>query len=119
MPMVARTRARVPAFSDGPGGVLSSIGASPFANHQTAPRWVEISRDGRHLFTVNTAVPSISSYRIHRDGTLRLIGNTPFAGADASTLAPEDARPAPTAPPCGSSTARRTRSAVSPCAAGG
>ena len=85
----------VSAFSDGPGGVLSSIGASPFANHQTAPCWVEISRDGRHLFTVNTAVPSISSYRIHRDGTLRLIGNTPFAGADASTFAPEDARLSP------------------------
>jgi 6-phosphogluconolactonase len=85
----------VSAFSDGPSGVLSSIGASPFANNQTAPCWVEISRDGRHLFTVNTAVPSISSYRIHRDGTLRLIGNTPFAGADASTFAPEDARLSP------------------------
>ncbi|HEY1711544.1 MAG TPA: beta-propeller fold lactonase family protein [Solirubrobacteraceae bacterium] len=85
----------VSAFNDGPSGVLSSIGASPFPNHQTAPCWVEISRDGRHLFAVNTAVPSISSYRIHRDGTLRLIANTPFAGADASTFAPEDARLSP------------------------
>jgi 6-phosphogluconolactonase len=85
----------VSAFSDGPGGSLTSIGTSPFPNQQTAPCWVEISRDGRHLFTVNTAVPSISSYRVRRDGTLRLIGNTPFAGADASTLAPEDARLSP------------------------
>ncbi|HEY1567421.1 MAG TPA: beta-propeller fold lactonase family protein [Solirubrobacteraceae bacterium] len=85
----------VSAFSDGPGGVLTSIGASPFPNQQTAPCWVEISRDGRHLFTVNTAVPSISSYRIRRDGTLRLIGNTPFAGANASGLAPQDARLSP------------------------
>jgi 6-phosphogluconolactonase len=85
----------VSAFSDGPGGVLTSIGDSPFPNHQTAPCWVEISRDGRHLFAVNTAVPSISSYGISRDGTLELIGNTPFAGADASTLAPEDARLSP------------------------
>jgi 6-phosphogluconolactonase len=85
----------VSAFSDGPGAVLTSIGTSPFPNNQTAPCWVEITRDGRHLFTVNTAVPSISSYRIRRDGTLRLIGNTPFAGADASTLAPEDARLSP------------------------
>ncbi|MGH2892513.1 MAG: lactonase family protein [Solirubrobacteraceae bacterium] len=85
----------VSAFTDGPGGVLASIGASPFPNYQTAPCWVEISRDARHLFAVNTAVPSISSYRIRRDGTLRLIGNTPFAGADASTLAPEDARLSP------------------------
>jgi 6-phosphogluconolactonase len=85
----------VSAFSDGTGGVLASIGESPFPNHQTAPCWVEVSRDGRHLFAVNTAVPSISSYRIRRDGTLRLIGNTPFAGADASTLGPEDARLSP------------------------
>jgi DNA-binding beta-propeller fold protein YncE len=85
----------VSAFSDGPGGVLTSIGESPFPNHQTAPCWVEISRDGQHLFAVNTAVPSISSYRIDGDGTLQLIGNTPFGGADASTLAPEDARLSP------------------------
>ena len=85
----------VSAFSDGPGGVLSSIGESPFPNQQTAPCWVEISRDGRHLFAVNTAVPSVSSYRIRRDGTLRLIANTPFAGAGAATFAPEDARLSP------------------------
>lgn len=85
----------VSAFNDGPDGVLSSIGASPFPNNQTAPCWVEISRDGRHLFAVNTAVPSISSYKIHRDGTLSLIANTPFSGPDASTLAPEDARLSP------------------------
>lgn len=85
----------VSAFSDGPDGILTSIGGSPFPNHQTAPCWVEISRDGRHLFAVNTAVPSISSYRIHRDGTLDLIANTPFSGADASGLAPEDARLSP------------------------
>ncbi len=85
----------VSAFSDGPDGVLASIGASPFANGQTAPCWVEISADGRHLFAVNTAVPSISSYRVSDDGTLRLIANTPFAGPNASTLAPEDARLSP------------------------
>jgi 6-phosphogluconolactonase len=85
----------VSAFSDGPGGVLTSIGASPFPDQQTAPCWVEISRDGRHLFAVNTAVPSISSYGIRRDGTLELIGSTPFSGANASALAPEDARLSP------------------------
>jgi DNA-binding beta-propeller fold protein YncE len=85
----------VSAFSDAPSGVLSSIGGSPFPNGQTAPCWVEISRDGRDLFTVNTAVPSISSYRIHRDGTLGLVANTPFAAANASTLGPEDARLSP------------------------
>ena len=85
----------VSAFSDGPDGVLTSIGDSPFANHQTAPCWVEISPDGRDLFAVNTAVPSISSYRIQPDGTLSLIGNTPFSGPNATTLGPEDARLSP------------------------
>jgi 6-phosphogluconolactonase len=85
----------VSAFSDGPGGVLTSIGASPFPDQQTAPCWVEISRDGRHLFAVNTAVPSVSSYRVRRDGTLRLIASTPFGGAGAAGLAPQDARLSP------------------------
>jgi 6-phosphogluconolactonase len=86
----------VSAFHDGPQGALSSIGASPFPNGQTAPCWVEISRDGRHLFAVNTATPSVSSYRIRRDGTLRLIENTPLhGGADPATLSPFDARLSP------------------------
>jgi 6-phosphogluconolactonase len=85
----------VSAFDDGPQGVLSSIGGSPFANGQTATCWVEISRDGHHLFAVNTATPSVSSYRIHHDGTLGLIENTPFDGANASGLSPFDARLSP------------------------
>ena len=85
----------VSAFADGPQGVLSSIGGSPFPNGQTAPCWVEISRDGRHLFAVNTATPSVSSYRVHRDGSLRLVENTPFDGANAATLSPFDARLSP------------------------
>ncbi len=85
----------VSAFDDGPQGVLSSIGDSPFPNGQTATCWVEISRDGRHLFAVNTAVPSVSSYRVRHDGTLRLIENTPFDEANAASLGPEDARLSP------------------------
>ena len=79
----------VSAFSVSDNGALSSIGASPFADLQTAPCWVEISHDGRYLFTVNTAVPSISRYAIARDGTLQLIGSTPFR---SGTMAPVDAR---------------------------
>jgi hypothetical protein len=37
------------------------------------PCWVEITRNGRFLFTVNTAVPSISSYAISPGGSLRLL----------------------------------------------
>ena len=84
----------VSAFQVRRDGSLLSIGASPFPDHQTAPCWVEISHDGRYLFTVNTAVPSISSYAIGWDGTLRLLGSTPFQNS-AAGLAPEDARLSP------------------------
>jgi 6-phosphogluconolactonase len=83
----------VSAFRDAWNGTLTAIGASPFADHQTAPCWVEISRDGRFLFTVNTAQPSISSYAINRDGTLTLLGSTPFR--NPAGLGPVDARLSP------------------------
>ena len=84
----------VSAFHDGSAGTLTSIGASPFADLQTAPCWVEISHDGRFLFAVNTAQPSISSYAINRDGTLTLLGSTQFKGNPAG-LAPVDPRLSP------------------------
>jgi len=64
-------------------GHLSPIGASPYADGQTAPCWVEISHDGRYLFTVNTGSANISSYSINPDGSLVLVGSTPIAGAGA------------------------------------
>jgi 6-phosphogluconolactonase (cycloisomerase 2 family) len=67
----------VSAFNDAANGTLSSIGASPFADNQTAPCWIEITHDGRFLFTVNTASGTISRYSIARDGTLTLLGSTP------------------------------------------
>jgi 6-phosphogluconolactonase len=83
----------VSAFAVSGDGSLSSIGASPFADLQTAPCWVEISHDGKVLFAVNTAVPSISHYLIGADGSLRLIGSTPFK--EPVGLGPEDARLSP------------------------
>jgi 6-phosphogluconolactonase len=70
----------VSAFRDGENGTLTSIGSSPFADLQTAPCWVEISHNGRFLFTVNTASGSVSSYRIAHNGTLTLLGSTPVRG---------------------------------------
>jgi 6-phosphogluconolactonase len=84
----------VSAFHDGFAGTLTSIGASPFADLQTAPCWVEISHDGRVLFAVNTAQPSISSYAINPDGTLSLLGSTPFKG-NPTGLGPVDPRLSP------------------------
>jgi 6-phosphogluconolactonase len=69
----------VSAFRVSRDGVLASIGAGPFADDQTAPCWVEISHDGRFLFTSNTAVPSISRYSVARDGSLTLLGSTPLS----------------------------------------
>jgi 6-phosphogluconolactonase len=83
----------VSAFTVSRRGNLISIGSSPFADLQTAPCWVEISHDGRFLFAVNTAVPSISSYLVRGDGSLKLIGSTPFK--ESTGLAPEDARLTP------------------------
>lgn len=83
----------VSAFRDGVDGTLNPIGASPFADHQTAPCWVEISHDGRYLFTVNTASSSISSYAIEGDGSLTLLNSTPLKNPNG--LGPVDARLSP------------------------
>jgi 6-phosphogluconolactonase len=83
----------VSAFTDAGDGTLTSIGPSPFADNQTAPCWVEISRDGRFLFTVNTASKTISSYSIAAGGALTLLQSTPQLAAPVTS--PEDARLAP------------------------
>jgi len=83
----------VSAFKVAHNGVLTSIGASPYPDNQTAPCWVEITHDGRYLFTVNTASSSISRYRIGTDGALTLLGSTPFK--NPAGLRPFDARLSP------------------------
>ncbi len=83
----------VSAFFDGLGGTLTSIGSSPYPDLQTAPCWVEISHNGRYLFAVNTAVSTISSYSIARNGTLTLLGSITMN--DPSGRVPEDARLSP------------------------
>ena len=69
----------ISAFDVAGDGTLSSIGASPFGDQQTAPCWVEITPNGEFLFTVNTASGSISRYQIAADGTLTLLGSTPVS----------------------------------------
>jgi 6-phosphogluconolactonase len=73
----------ISAYHDGFFGQLSSVGSSPYADGQTAPCWVEISHDGKYLFTVNTGSGDISSYAINSDGSLTLIGSTPIIGGGA------------------------------------
>jgi 6-phosphogluconolactonase len=82
----------VSAFDVSRSGELTSIGASPFPDLQTAPCWVEISHDGQFLFTTNTASGNISRYFIQRDGSLTLLGTTALrngAGAVDLRLSPD------------------------------
>ena len=85
----------VSAFNDSWNARLSPIGASPFADDQTAPCWLVISHDGQYLYAFNTASATVSSYSIARDGTLTLIGSstqlTGIAGAGTDiTLSTDD-----------------------------
>jgi 6-phosphogluconolactonase len=73
----------VSAYHDSFLGQLTSIGSSPYADGQTAPCWVEISHDGRYLFTVNTGSGNVSSYAINPDGSLALIGSFTINGGGA------------------------------------
>ena len=73
----------VSAYRDSLFGQLTPIGASPYADGQTAPCWVEISRDGKDLFVTNTASGNISSYAINPEGSLTLIGTTGIKGGGA------------------------------------
>ncbi len=82
----------VSAFQVSRSGVLTSIGDSPVADGQTAPCWVEISHDGKYLFAVNTGSANLSRYAIADDGSLVLLGTTPFtngAGAVDARLSPD------------------------------
>jgi 6-phosphogluconolactonase (cycloisomerase 2 family) len=83
----------VSAFRTLHDGTLKSIGSSPFPDFQTAPCWVEITHDGRFLFTVNTAVGTISRYSIATGGSLTLLGSTRMNGG--ATLGSFDARLSP------------------------
>lgn len=82
----------VSAFQVSRSGVLSSIGASPVPDGQTAPCWIEITHDGKYLFAINTGSTNLSTYRIQPDGSLTLLGSTPFTngvGAVDARLSPD------------------------------
>jgi 6-phosphogluconolactonase len=82
----------VSAYTDAADGTLTPIGASPFANAGTASCWIEISHDGQHLFTVDTASSTVSSYSIAADGSLTANGSTSIKngkGAEDARLSPD------------------------------
>jgi len=73
-------------------GSLIPVSASPFADDQTAPCWVEVSQDGRYLFAVNTGSKNVSSYSISPFGQLTLISSFPINGSTGGDI---DARLSP------------------------
>jgi 6-phosphogluconolactonase len=84
----------ISAYTDSRDGTLTSIGASPFADDQTAPCWIEVTHDGQFLFTVNTGSGAISRFSIAPDGSLTLLGSTPVGqtggvGAVDARLSPD------------------------------
>jgi 6-phosphogluconolactonase (cycloisomerase 2 family) len=82
----------VSSFIDAADGTLTPVGA-PVANDGGAACWIEISRDGKFLFVVNTASASISSYSIGQGGTLTFLQSTLpgqiGAGAEDARLSPD------------------------------
>jgi len=84
----------ISAYTDSRNGNLTPIDGSPFADDQTAPCWVEITHNGRFLFTVNTGSGEISRYSIAPGGALTLLGSTPVGqtggvGAVDARLSPD------------------------------
>ncbi|HEV3310976.1 MAG TPA: beta-propeller fold lactonase family protein [Chloroflexota bacterium] len=79
----------ISAYTVRRNGALLPIGPSPYPDTQTAPCWVTISRTGRYLYAVNTAVPSITRFWISKEGSLSFLGNTQFN--DPTGLRPFDA----------------------------
>src|ERR1700759_3387347 len=84
----------ISAFNDAQNGTLSPIGASPFADLQTAPCWVEIAPNGQFLFTVNTGSGELSRFASFPVFTLTLLGSTPVGatggvGAVDARLSPD------------------------------
>lgn len=73
-------------------GALTPVSASPFADGQTAPCWVDVSHDGRYLFAINTGSKNISSYSIDRFGQLTLVSSFPISGSTGGDI---DARLSP------------------------
>ncbi|HEX5417906.1 MAG TPA: beta-propeller fold lactonase family protein [Chloroflexota bacterium] len=70
----------VSAFAVSADGTLTALSGSPYPDQQTAPCWVALAPNGRHLFTANAGSDSISSYAVQPDGTLSLVGSTPLVG---------------------------------------
>lgn len=55
------------------GSGSASLITTSLADHQSAPCWVVVTRQGRYAFTSNTASDNISAYGVADDGELTLL----------------------------------------------
>ncbi len=75
----------ISSYSVSGNGTLSSISTS-VPTLGAASCWLEVTPDGRFVFTANSASASISGFAIGQDGTLTALGGTVLATlADGST----------------------------------
>jgi 6-phosphogluconolactonase len=76
----------VSSYHVGLFGALTPVSASPFADGQTAPCWVDVSHNGRYLFAINTGSKNISSYSIDPFGQLTLVSSFPISGSTGGDI---------------------------------
>lgn len=62
-------------------GRLTEVAGSPARNGETGTCWLEVSKDGRYAYAVNTGTNSVSTYSVAPTGRLTFMGNTPIPGA--------------------------------------
>jgi 6-phosphogluconolactonase len=69
------------------GGI--SLITGPIYDHQTAPCWVAVTKDGRFAYTTNTGTSNISGYWVNHNGGLVLFndgGSTASTGVGSSPI---------------------------------
>src|SRR5438445_1607495 len=69
------------------GGEVHLING-PVPDHQIAPCWMVVTRDGRFAYTSDADSHAISGYRIHGDGTISLLDASGVTGATPADTFP-------------------------------
>lgn len=84
--------ANLGAFSsygtDENGGMNVITGTA--ADHETAPCWVVVTRNGRFAYTANTGSSTVSGYAIHRNGSVVLLNGDGVTGSTGAGTKPID-----------------------------
>jgi hypothetical protein len=60
----------------------------PVPDHQIAPCWIVVTRDGRFAYTSNADSHAISGYRVHADGSISLLDANGLTGTTPADTFP-------------------------------